>query len=81
MSLGDIVGARETFNKGVKECNDSIPLWLLLADLEVGTLVLLLPLVHPSLTAGESRSCDQGKERGGEGEAEESRCWPDCLLP
>ena len=35
MSLGQLDDARATYTEATKTCKDSIPLWLLLADLEV----------------------------------------------
>ena len=37
MSLNRIEDARATYTEATKTCKDSIPLWLLLADLEVSS--------------------------------------------
>ena len=37
MSLNQIEDARATYTEATKTCKDSIPLWILLADLEVSS--------------------------------------------
>ena len=68
MSLNRIEDARATYTEATKTCKDSIPLWLLLADLEVSFLCAKI-VTH--LQTGRSRECDKSEECGGEGEAEE----------
>ena len=68
MSLNRIEDARATYTEATKTCKDSIPLWLLLADLEVSFLCAK-NVTH--LQTGRSRECDKSEECGGEGEAEE----------
>ena len=71
MSLNQIEDARATYTEATKTCKDSIPLWILLADLEVSSPSL--EKLHPFPKTGCCWKCDKSEERGGEGETEEPR--------
>ena len=73
--MGQLDDARATYTEATKTCKDSIPLWLLLADLEVRFPMqpsfIEFKSCICSLFTGHRWKCDESKERGGKGEAEE----------